>query len=201
MISSKASTRCRSKSYGCLATRSAVFIKFLPAKAAQCRSYRKFSGVRGWRAMMGTSLWGRSEPATRRRGQRRHPSLPDSSTLHPCGCPLGSIPHAIFQLFFSACSLDTLREQTLCHSAEAGKRPDRRRERRRARVRAVRHPPHFERRLSHYVRNRAEGRREHRHGREEPGKPCTDMRPFAIAYGEGVWPSSCQSVPSRGAYA
>jgi integrase/recombinase XerC len=28
---------CRSRSYGCLAMRSAVFIKFLPAKGAQCR--------------------------------------------------------------------------------------------------------------------------------------------------------------------
>src|SRR5215510_7233711 len=37
MISLKASMRCRSKSSGCLAMRSAVFIKFLLAKAAQCR--------------------------------------------------------------------------------------------------------------------------------------------------------------------
>src|SRR5215470_15113008 len=33
----KASMMCRSKSSVCLAMRSAVFIKFLPAKAAQCR--------------------------------------------------------------------------------------------------------------------------------------------------------------------
>src|SRR4029453_6422701 len=39
MISLKALTACRSKSSGCLAMRSAVFIKFLPAKAAQCRLY------------------------------------------------------------------------------------------------------------------------------------------------------------------
>src|SRR5262245_28467795 len=38
IISLQASLMCRSKSYGCLAMRSAVFIKFLPAKAAQCRS-------------------------------------------------------------------------------------------------------------------------------------------------------------------
>src|SRR5215475_10342492 len=38
MTSLKAFMRCRSKSSGCLATRSAVFIKFLPAKAAQCRT-------------------------------------------------------------------------------------------------------------------------------------------------------------------
>src|SRR5262245_24921364 len=38
MTSLKAFMRCRSKSYGCLAVRSAVFIKFLPAKAAQCRT-------------------------------------------------------------------------------------------------------------------------------------------------------------------
>src|SRR4030095_412207 len=37
MISLKASMTCRSRSYGCLAMRSAVFIKFLPAKGAQCR--------------------------------------------------------------------------------------------------------------------------------------------------------------------
>src|SRR4030095_16066778 len=37
MISLKASMMCRSKSYVYLAMRSAIFIKFLPAKAAQCR--------------------------------------------------------------------------------------------------------------------------------------------------------------------
>src|SRR5215471_2138006 len=38
MISLKASMTCRSKSYVCLAMRSAAFIKFLPARGAQCRS-------------------------------------------------------------------------------------------------------------------------------------------------------------------
>src|SRR5215510_15852686 len=37
MISLKASMTCRSKSYVCLAMRSAIFIKFLPARGAQCR--------------------------------------------------------------------------------------------------------------------------------------------------------------------
>src|SRR5215211_7003934 len=37
MISLKASMTCRSKSYVCLAMRSAVFITFLPARGAQCR--------------------------------------------------------------------------------------------------------------------------------------------------------------------
>src|SRR5690242_16550106 len=39
MISLKASMTYRSKSYGCLAMRSAVFIKFLPVKVAQCRDF------------------------------------------------------------------------------------------------------------------------------------------------------------------
>src|SRR4029434_10853098 len=37
MISLKASMRCRSKSFVCLDKRSAVFIKFLAARGAQCR--------------------------------------------------------------------------------------------------------------------------------------------------------------------
>ena len=37
MISSKASTTCRSKSSVCLANKSVVFIKFLPDRVAQCR--------------------------------------------------------------------------------------------------------------------------------------------------------------------
>src|SRR5215510_14880468 len=37
MISLQASMTCRSKSYVCLAMRSAVFITFLPARGAQCR--------------------------------------------------------------------------------------------------------------------------------------------------------------------
>src|SRR5499433_3146325 len=36
----KASMTCRSKSYVCLAMRSAAFIKFLPARGAQCRFYK-----------------------------------------------------------------------------------------------------------------------------------------------------------------
>src|SRR5262247_4138468 len=40
MISLKASMTCRSKSYVCLAMRSAAFIKFLPARGAQCRVKR-----------------------------------------------------------------------------------------------------------------------------------------------------------------
>src|SRR5262249_7012888 len=45
MISLKASMTCRSKSYGCLAMRSAGFIKFLPAKAAQCRVFDPFGHI------------------------------------------------------------------------------------------------------------------------------------------------------------
>src|SRR5215510_6056415 len=41
MTSLKALMTYRSKSSGCLAVRSAVFIKFLPAKAAQCRLKKK----------------------------------------------------------------------------------------------------------------------------------------------------------------
>src|SRR4030095_2029867 len=43
MLSLKAFMTCRSKSYGCLAMRSAAFIKFLPAKAAQCRLQDKIT--------------------------------------------------------------------------------------------------------------------------------------------------------------
>src|SRR5215475_12602932 len=42
MISLKVSMTCRSKSYVCLAMRSAIFIKFLPARGAQCRSRRAY---------------------------------------------------------------------------------------------------------------------------------------------------------------
>src|SRR5215471_1572052 len=43
MISLKASMTCRSKSYVCLAMRSAAFIKFLPARGAQCRFSHQLS--------------------------------------------------------------------------------------------------------------------------------------------------------------
>src|SRR4029434_6808596 len=84
MISLKASMTCRSKSYVCLAMRSAVFIKFLPARGAQCRLYVK----RGHSGIVNPSR-------NRKSGTGNPPPTAGAPALDPTGGGLGEKEHKL----------------------------------------------------------------------------------------------------------